>query len=60
VTTGLDRNHWSLFAYIDNLLNEKYIVASSTFELGPVDDPISRQHYYGRPRTVGINLRYSY
>lgn len=60
VTTGLDRNHWSLFAYIDNLLNEKYIVASSTFELGPVDDPISRQHYYGRPRTVGINMRYSY
>jgi len=58
VTTGLARDNWNLFGYVDNLLNEKYIVASSTFELGPVDDPISRQHYYGRPRTIGVNLRY--
>jgi len=57
-STGLTRNQWSVFAYADNLFNEKYIVGSSTFELGPVDDPISRQHYYGRPRTIGVNFRY--
>jgi len=60
LTTGLARDQWSLFAYVDNLFDERYIVASSTFELGPVDDPISRQHYYGRPRTFGVNLRYDF
>jgi outer membrane receptor protein involved in Fe transport len=60
LTTGLERDRWSLFAYVDNLFDEKYIVGSSTFELGPVDDPISRQHYYGRPRTIGVSLRYDF
>jgi len=60
LTTGLEREQWSLFAYVDNVFDEKYIVASSTFELGPVDDPISRQHYYGRPRTFGVSVRYDF
>jgi outer membrane receptor protein involved in Fe transport len=60
LTTGLEGEQWSLFVYADNLFDEKYIVASSTFEQGPVDDPISRQHYFGRPRTVGVNLRYNF
>jgi len=59
-STTVAWDEWSLFAYVDNLLDEKYIVASSTFEQGPVDDPISRQHYFGRPRTVGVNLRYNF
>jgi len=60
LTTGLEGEQWSMFVYVDNLFDEKYIVASSTFEQGPVDDPISRQHYYGRPRTIGVNLRYTF
>jgi outer membrane receptor protein involved in Fe transport len=60
LTSGIEREHWSLLAYAENLFDEQYIVASSTFELGPVDDPISRQHYYGRPRTVGVRLRRSF
>jgi outer membrane receptor protein involved in Fe transport len=60
LSTGIERDQWSLLVHIDNLFNKKYIVASSTFELGPVDDPVSRQHYYGYPRTVGASLRYTF
>ena len=60
LATGLEMDRWSLFTHIDNLLNEKYIVGSSTFELGPVDDPISRQHFYGRPRTVAVSLHFAF
>jgi outer membrane receptor protein involved in Fe transport len=60
LSSALERDDWSLFAYIDNLFDEKYIVGTSTFELGPVDDPISREHYYGRPRTVEVGLRYTF
>ena len=60
LATGLERDRWGLYLHIDNLFDEKYVVASSTFELGPVDDPISRQHFYGRPRTITASLRYAF
>ena len=60
LATGLEKDQWNFFVHIDNLLDERYIVASSTFELGPVDDPISRLHYYGRPRTIEAALRYAF
>ena len=60
LTTGLDWDRFSVMAYVENLFDEEYLVASSTYELGPADDPISRQHYYGRPRTYGLRLRYDF
>ena len=60
LATGLEKDRWGLYLHIDNLFDEKYVVASSTFELGPVDDPISRQHFYGRPRTIAASLRYAF
>ena len=60
VHTGFEWNEWSAFAYVDNVFDERYIVATSTFEQGPVEDPISRRHYYGRPRAYGVTLRYDF
>lgn len=60
LSAGLEARGWSLMAYADNLFDKAYRVASSTFELGPVDDPLSRQYFYGRPRTIGMRLRYQF
>ncbi len=57
---GLSKDHWNVSAYADNLFNKAYIVASSTFELGPVEVPAARQDFYARPRTIGLTVRYQF
>jgi outer membrane receptor protein involved in Fe transport len=54
---GVESERWEAYAYATNLTNQKIQLYQETF-----NDPTNNkpQYYYGRPRTVGVNLRYAF
>jgi outer membrane receptor protein involved in Fe transport len=54
---GVEGDQWSLYAYVNNLTDEKVQLFRDAN-----DEPATgrTQTYWGRPRTVGLNLRYSF
>ena len=60
LSLDFSRDDWSIYAYIDNLLDEEYIVATNIYATGAVVDDNYRWNYYGRPRTYGFRVRYNF
>jgi outer membrane receptor protein involved in Fe transport len=54
---GIEGERWSLYAYATNLTDQRVQLFRE-----PSDDPVSGkpQYYWGRPRTVGLNLTYAF
>lgn len=54
---GIEGGHWSAYVFAENLTNSKIYLMKESFP-----DPVTGQdqYYFGRPRTIGINVRVSY
>lgn len=54
---GIEGKKWQVYLFADNVTNEKiYLTRESFPDLATGAD----QYYFGRPRTVGINVRVNY
>ena len=54
---GLEGERWSAYLYSTNLTNSRIPMFREAFNEPVTDKPLS---YWGRPRTVGFNVRYSF
>lgn len=54
---GIEGERWSLYAYATNLADRRIQLMRE-----PSDDPVSGkpQYYWGRPRSIGVNLSYAF
>ena len=54
---GIEGKNWQLYVFADNVTDEEIYLFQENFP-----DPVTGadQFYYGRPRTIGVNLRVNY
>mgnify|MGYP001616415669 CR=1 FL=1 len=61
---GVSKDNWQASLFADNIFNEYAVtsVANDFSTIGQVDGVTKRYYAYGvlRPRTMGVELRYSY
>jgi len=58
VRIGLESESWHLSLFVDNIFDEYTILRDSVN--GPAMNSPLREYTIGRPRTIGINLKYNF
>ncbi|MBW2369643.1 MAG: TonB-dependent receptor [Deltaproteobacteria bacterium] len=55
---GIETDRWSLALFVDNLFDE-FIIYKDSVNVQPPSNPL-REYSMGRPRTIGINLKFNF